>query len=132
MAANELDAVGQLPAKDRANAFLDVVDGQRLDALSPDGDPLEQRSALVVARLAYGEDGVEVDVRLDQRRRHKRPAEVDDLARLGLGLGDDPVAHADVPRFGLAGQARPAKEQVKHSERSLDQALPPHRREANS
>ena len=77
VAAHELDAVGQLPAQHGADAALDVVDGQRLDPLGPDGDALEQRAGLVVARLADGEHGVEVDVRLDQGRRDQGAAEVD-------------------------------------------------------
>jgi agmatinase len=47
---------------------LDVLTGQRGLALGPGQDPLDQRPRLVVARLAHGEDGVHVDVGIDQGR----------------------------------------------------------------
>src|SRR2546422_11765910 len=89
--------------------------GQALDAVGPDRDPLEQRSRLVVARLAHREHGVEVDVRLDKRRGDERAAEVDRLPRFRLQVADEPVFDADVPGLELPRQTGAAEQQIQHS-----------------
>ena len=71
VAAHELDPIRQLPAENGAHPPFHVVDGELLDAVGPDGDALEERPALVLARLAHGQHGVEVDVRLDQGGRNE-------------------------------------------------------------
>ena len=71
---------------------MHVLDGQVGDPLGPDRDALEQRAADVGPRLADGEHGVEVDVRLDQRRGDQPAAEVD-LLRRSVG----PVAGRAAP-----------------------------------
>src|SRR5229473_1244744 len=114
VAAHELDPVGELPPEHGTDAALDIVDGQVLDPLGPDGDALEQRPGLVVPRLADGEHGIEVDMGLDQRRRDQRSPQVDDLAGLGLGLGDPPVPDADLPRVCLPGDPGALQEQIEH------------------
>src|SRR6202011_3509182 len=58
MAAYEEDAVGELPAEDLRDPVFDVLDRQRLDALPPDRNALEERTALVVPGLADREHGV--------------------------------------------------------------------------
>ena len=42
VAAHELDAVGELPAKHRADPLLHVLDGELLDPVRPDRDALEK------------------------------------------------------------------------------------------
>jgi hypothetical protein len=59
-----------------------------------------------------------VDVRLDQRRRDQRAAEVDGLLGVRLELADQPVLDADVARLRLSRQTSPAKEQIEHSTES--------------
>src|SRR5260370_7931200 len=51
---------------------------------------------------------------LDQRRRDQRAPQVDDLAGLGLGLGDPPVPNADLPRISLPGDPGALQEQIEH------------------
>ena len=114
VAAHELDPVGELPPEHRAHAALDVVDGQLLDALGPDRDALKERAGLVLAGLADREHRIEVDVRLDERRRYQRTAQVDDLARLRFGLGDAAVSYPDLPRGGLSRQPGALQEQIEH------------------
>ena len=114
VAAHELDAVGQLPAQHGADAALDVVDAQQVDALGPDGDALEQGAGQVVARLADGEHGVEVDVGLDEGRRDQGAPEVQDLAGLGLGRGYQPVPNPDLPSLRLPREAGALQEQIEH------------------
>src|SRR3954463_16127788 len=94
MAADVEHAVGKLPAQHGPDPLLDVLDGQGLDPLAPDLDPLEQRATPVITRLADGEYGVEVDVRLDEGRRDERPSGVEGLAPLAGSLGciDNPSA----------------------------------------
>ena len=117
VAADVLDAAGQLPAQDLPDAALHVLVGQLADALGPDGDALEQRAGLVRPGLADGEHGVQVNVRLDQRRRYQAPAEVDGLrcGRAVVAGGDDhAVADADVGTAVLARDPRVAEDQVDH------------------
>src|ERR1700726_5044507 len=63
VAADEEDAVGDLPAEDLGDAALHIVDRQVLDPLAPDRDALEERAAEVVPRLSDREHGVEMNVR---------------------------------------------------------------------
>ena len=69
--ADQAGPLGDLPEDRLAGAVLDVLVGQRRLALGPGQDALDQRAGLVVARLADGEDGVHVDVRIDERRREE-------------------------------------------------------------
>ena len=82
MAANEQDAIGDLPAQDLRDPALDVLDRQILDPLAPDRDALEERAAEVVPRLSNGEDGIEVDVRFDQGGGEQASSSVDDFGWL--------------------------------------------------
>src|SRR5687768_9855220 len=124
MAPHEQDAIGKLPAQHRSDPPLDVFDRQVLDALAPDRDPLEERAGPVVAGLPDRQDGVEVDVRLDQGRRDERAGRVDRLAGTARGLRcvhDSAVADRDVGDAGRARQAGVADQQV---ERLRHQWLP--------
>jgi hypothetical protein len=119
VAPDEQDAIGDLPAQHPRHALLDVRNGEVLDALAPDRDPFEERTAEVLAGLADGQDGVEVDVGLDQGGREQVAARVDHLAGAGRlrasGCGDDPVAldrHAR--QGGRAGQPGVSDQQVEH------------------
>ena len=114
VAPHELHPVGELPPQHRADSLLDVFYRQALDAFGPDRDSLEQRSCLVVARLAHREHRVEVDVGLDQGRGDERPAKVDRLPRLRLQVADQPVFDADIPGLELPGQSGAAKQQIQH------------------
>src|SRR4029077_14886862 len=114
VAPHELHAVGQLPPQHGANPLLDVFDSQRLDALGPDRDALEQRPRLVVPWLALREHGVEVDVGFHQRRGDQGAVQVDVLTRYRLELADQPVLDADVPRVRLPGKAGAPEQQIEH------------------
>src|SRR5260370_1191268 len=105
VAAQVLGAVGELAAEQGGDAPLDVVDGQRFDTLGPDGDAVEQGAGLVLPRLANGEDGIQVDMGLDQRRRDQRAPKVDDLPGVDFRLGYQPVPHADLPGVGFPGDS---------------------------
>ena len=81
-------------------------------ALGPDGDALPERPRGVPARLAGGQRGVEVDVRLDERRRDQRTRGVDlDVGRRGRRPrvvrrdGREPaVPHLEVDQVGPPGE----------------------------
>jgi peptidoglycan/xylan/chitin deacetylase (PgdA/CDA1 family) len=89
--SDQAGALGHFPADGLQRATLDVVVGERRLALGPGEDPLDERARLVEARLADGEDGVEVDVRVDQRRREQPARGVKD----GRPSRDRPTARAD-------------------------------------
>jgi len=63
---------------------LGVLVGDQRLALTPALDALEQRAAHVPRRLAGGQRGVEVDVRLDEGRHHQIAGGVD-IALVGFG-----------------------------------------------
>jgi hypothetical protein len=67
-----------------------------------------------VARLADGEDGVEVDVRLDQGRRDQGATEIQHLASLGLSRNDHPIPNPDLPSLGLSWEASAGQKQIEH------------------
>ena len=95
--ADQAGPLGDLPEDRLAGAALDVVVGQERLALGPGEDALDQRAALVVARLADGQDRVHVDVRVDERRREEPARGVELAAAVGgdrAGGPDrrDPVA----------------------------------------
>src|ERR1700694_3906960 len=108
VATDEEDAVRDLPAQYSRHATLHVLDRQVLDPLAPDRDAFEEGTAEILARLADGEHGVEVDVRLDQGGREQVAPGVDHLAGGGWlgagGRGDYPVALDRPAREG--GRAR--------------------------
>src|SRR5438874_3547478 len=122
--ADEQDAVRDLPAQHLRYATLHVVDRQVFDSLAPDRNPFEKGTTEVLARLAHGEHGVEVDVWLDQGGREQVAAGVDHLAgggRLGAGgWGNDP---ASLDRLGHQGlrpwEAGVGYQQIEHG-RSLN------------
>ena len=81
--------------------------GQVGDPLGPYRDALEQRAGHVRPRLADGQDGVKMDVRLDQGRRDQAPGQVEDLGRGRASIhGNDPAV-VD-PQIGERGLARHA------------------------
>ena len=102
MRSDQACALGNLPEDCLARASLDVVVGQRLLALRPGQNSLDQGAGLVVAGLADRQHGVEVDVRIDERRGEEPTAGVELRAPIrGVAAGrsdrDDPVAvHKDV------------------------------------
>ena len=108
--------MGQEPAEGGAGAALDVGRGQALHPLAPDLDALEERAALVVARLALGEDRVEVEVRLDEGRRHQAPLGIDlerpALGQRGADAGDAVAPDSDVDRVLDPGDARAPDQEV--------------------
>jgi hypothetical protein len=58
--------------------------GQRGLALGPRLDALDERAGLVVPRLADSQDGVEVDVGIDQRRGEEPALRVELAAAVGF------------------------------------------------
>ena len=80
-------------------------------------------------RLADGEHRVEMDVGLDQRRGHERPAQIDDLAGLRLRLGDAAFQDPDLPGVRLPRDPGPLQEKIEHRrEASRDLNSAQHRR----
>ena len=110
-----LDAVGQLPPQHLANAGLHIVDRQVLDPLAPHRDALEQRARHVGPWLPDRQHGVEVDVRLDERRSHQPPGHVDRLARVLLDRHEQTVAHAEVGESGRTANLCVAHQEIKHA-----------------
>jgi hypothetical protein len=97
VAADEAGALGDLPADRLTGAILDVLVGERGLPLGPGEDPLDERAGLVVARLADGQDGIQMNVRIDERRRQQPAAGVElpvaaCLDRAGRGDRRDPIA----------------------------------------
>ena len=90
--AHVLNAVGSQRLNGLLGAGLGVFFGDGDFALAPAFDALEQRTAHVPARLAGGEGGVEVDVRLDEGRHHQIAAGIE-------------VFRAEGRCFGLTGDA---------------------------
>ena len=98
--ADESSPLGDLPEDRLAGPRLHVLVGQRWLPLGPGEDPLDERARLVVARLADGQDGIEVDMGVDERRRQEPTlgVELDGLrpARRGEDArradGGDPIA----------------------------------------
>ena len=66
-----------------AGPRLDVLVGQGGLPLGPGLDALDERPGLVVARLADGQDGVQVDVRIDERRGEEPACGVELAAAVG-------------------------------------------------
>ena len=91
-----LHAIRQLPAQHFADPLLHVVHRQVFDPLAPHRDALEQRARPIGPRLPDGQHRVEVDVRLDQRRRDQPTGDVEDVRSLELGRNKDTIADADV------------------------------------
>src|SRR5207253_2908375 len=91
-----LHAVRQLPAQDFADPLLHVVRRQIFDALAPHRDAFEQRTRSIRPRLPDREHRVEVDVRLDQRRRDQPTGDVEDVRRLELGLNENTSTDAEI------------------------------------
>ena len=116
MAAHVLDAAGQLPAQHLAYPAPDIVVGQVGDPLGPDRDALEQRAGDIRPGLPDRQHRVEVDVRLDQRRRDETSAQVNGLRRGGARVHGREHAARD-PEIGQClgtGQPGIAQDQVDH------------------
>jgi hypothetical protein len=113
--ADEPGALGDLPQDRLARPALDVVVGQRGLALGPRLDALDERARLVVARLADGQDGVEVDVRIDEwwgeeaARRIELAAAVrrDRACQPDLGNGGAVGPNVDERDVGARGRMDP-------------------------
>jgi len=116
VAADMLDAAGELPAQDLPDPGLHVLVGQVSDPLGPHRDALEQRAGHVRPRLADGEDRVEVDVRLDQGRCDQPPAQVNELGggRARVSGDQPPLVDAEIGQRVLPGHPGVAKNQVDH------------------
>ena len=89
--ADEQRALRDRPAHDLGRAVEDVLLRQRRLQLAPDVDALDQRAALVPARLAGGERRVEMQVAVDERRRDE-PALDSRSSRFASPLDDEPAA----------------------------------------
>src|ERR1700730_13917239 len=120
VAADEEDAVRDLPAQHLRDPTLDVLERQVLNPLAPDRDAFEEGTAEILAGLADGEHGVEVDVRLDQGGCEQVAPGVDHLAGGGRlragGGGNDPVAlDGHARQGGRAGQAGIGDQEIQHA-----------------
>ena len=129
VAAHVLHPAGQLPAQDLPHPGLHVLVRQLRDPLCPHRDALEQRPGHVRPRLPDGEHRVQVNVRLDQRRRDQPPAQVDDLpgraARGRRVAGHQPAAgDAKVGKRVLARDPGVAQQQIDH-EAIMPRPAPP-------
>jgi len=82
--AHVLDAVLDQHVDGLPGARLGVLVGHLRLAFAPALDALEQRAAHVPGRLAGGECGVQMNMRLDERRHHQVTGGVE-VARAGLG-----------------------------------------------
>ena len=107
--------------RDRPGAIfecpLDVpLEGQLRPQLTPKGDPLEQRSALVVTRIAIGERGVHVEMSVDEGRRDQLSGRVDFCRGRGIQLRldrrDHAVAHPYIDACTTVRQRRAAHNQI--------------------
>ena len=121
VAADVLDAAGELPAQDLADSRLHVVVGQVLDPLGPDGDALEERAGDVGSWLADREHRVEVNVRLDQRRGDQTALEIDGLGGWRLrsrarsrSRRFEPLSMSYVGDVVLSGYSGVTEDQVGH------------------
>jgi hypothetical protein len=117
VAADVLYAAGQLPAQDLAYPRLHVLVGEVLHPLSPDRDALEQRPGDIGPGLPDGEDGIQVDVGLDQRGSDQPPAQVNGLRRRrAIRPGHDhAIGDRNVRKRVLACQPRVTQEQIDHA-----------------
>lgn len=112
VAAHVLHAVGDLPFQGLPGALLDVLVAEQGLALGPALDAFKQRAGAVPLRLAGGLGGVEVDVRLDERRHGKTAGAVQALAGVVGGLfhrhqgGDTAIGDAQLPETFAAAQAQ--------------------------
>jgi hypothetical protein len=85
--AHVLNAVGGQRLNGFLGAGLGVFFGDGDFALAPAFDAFEQRAAHVPARLASGQRGVEVNVRLDEGRHHQIAAGVEVIRAEGRCFG---------------------------------------------
>ena len=112
VAAHVLHAVGDLPFQGLPGALLDVLVAEQSLALGPALDAFEQRAGAVPLRLAGGLGGVEMDVRLDERRHGKTAGAVQALAGVVDGLfhrhqgGDTAIGDTQLPETFAAAQAQ--------------------------
>src|SRR5262249_44789085 len=97
---------------DLARAVADLVRGQALLQLAPDVDALDQGAALVEARPARGQRGVEVQVTVDERRRHEPALDVDRLARLAAAH-EPPAVDREVDQRAVL-EPRVPQQEVNH------------------
>ena len=113
----------QAAARDRPHALLpgavlDVVDREGRRELAPDLDALQQGPAPVGPRAPGAERRVEMEMRIDEGRRHQPVVERHHLARLcldpGRDLPDAPVPDRDVDADAAVGEVGVADEQVEH------------------
>ena len=84
-------SLGDLPADRLHRPRLHVLVRQRRLSVRPRQDAFDQRAGLVVPRLADGEHGVHVDMRVDEWRREEPAAGVE----LGPAVAGDRTGRAD-------------------------------------
>jgi hypothetical protein len=110
----DMAADGEQPLRHRevaiAQGALDHRVGREQGLeLAPQRDALEQRARPVEARHAHRQGGVEMEVRIDEGRRHQPPAGIDDVGRLrrdaAFHRDDAAVPAGDVEAPAAIGQA---------------------------
>jgi hypothetical protein len=84
-------SLGHLPEDRLVRPPLDVLVGEGRLALRPGLDALDEGSGFVVARLADGQDRVEVDVRVDEGRGDEPARGVE----LPAAVGGEPTRRSD-------------------------------------
>ena len=110
------DPLRDAPAQVLASTFLDrFVRQQRLE-LCPQRDPFEQRARGVAPRRTGGENGIQVEVAVDKRRRDKALPGINFHVSWtidpGLDGGDAAVRHGDVDGCVVARASRSADDQI--------------------
>jgi hypothetical protein len=112
MGADQPGPLRDLPQDRLASAILDVLVGERGLPLGPRLDALDERAGLVVARLPDGQDRVEVDMRVDERRGEEAAVRVEDAAVIGRDragrpdLGDRVAVGPNVDERDVAARGR--------------------------
>ncbi len=105
MGADVLDAEIAQHADGFQRSLTGVLRGNTRFALAPAGDAFKQGAAAVPLRLARGEGGVKMDMRLDEGR-DRQPAlgvDIPGVGSLHRGLGGDAVNH---PVLQVKGKQR--------------------------
>jgi hypothetical protein len=117
----DVAADGEQPLRHREVAIAQGALDHRLRRqqgleLAPQRDALEQRARPVEARHAHRQGGVEMEVRIDEGRRHQPAAGIDDAARVRLDAAfhrnDAAVPAGDVEPFAAIGQAGVPDEKI--------------------
>src|SRR5450756_212306 len=112
------DAMRNLPFDSLRGTTHDILFGQQCLPFGPAFDPLEQRSALVPSGLARRERRIEVDVRLNKRRRHETSSRIDGFMGVRrqprLNIDKQPVSNTDVDKQPVRTEPCVANNQIKH------------------